>query len=472
MIIELSNRTHVTIERKVLERVRPTDEQKKKLKGIVRDLCARVREIGQYFEVSVEPYVAGSVAKGTYLRDPDVDIFMLFPTSVPLDEMTKKGMSIANSIIDGEERYAQHPYLRGTFEGFSIDLVPAYNLKDTSSLMTAVDRTPFHVRFVNSTMVEEQRDEVRLLKQFLKGIGTYGAEESIQGFSGYLVELMVIHYGNFHAVLKGLSDYPPGTKMDLFHLVKEENLPEEDQVATFDDPMVFIDPVDWKRNVASPVSLDTLAFTIQAAREYLRKPRMTFFFPNPPDVLSRQRLEGLMRDRETTVMGVRFPVFHDNADVVHGQLRKALRAITRMCNRSGFPVLHGKHAVLGTYCLLLFEFEVSQLPMVYVHHGPRIGEGNEVEFWEKWSESEQTLVGPYLEDGCWRVDVIRGHTRVEDLLHEEVPSLNLGKHINKEAAEGLDIMTSQDLMHKMYRPTLTRFFMRTPSWIYGQEPSG
>ncbi len=472
MIIELSNRTPVTIERKVLERVRPTDEQKKKLKRIVRDLCARVREIGQYFEVSVEPYVAGSVAKGTHLRDPDVDIFMLFPTDVPLDEMTKKGMSIANSIIDGEERYAQHPYLRGTFEGFSIDLVPAYNLKDTSSLMTAVDRTPFHVRFVNSTMMEEQRDEVRLLKQFLKGIGTYGAEESIQGFSGYLAELMVIHYGNFHAVLKGLSDYTPGTKLDLFHLVKDENLPEVHQVATFDDPMVFIDPVDWKRNVASPVSLDTLAFTIQAAREYLRKPRMTFFFPNPPDVLSRQRLEGLMRDRETTVMGVRFPVFHDNADVVHGQLRKALRAITRMCNRSGFPVLHGKHAVLGKYCLLLFEFEVSQLPMVYVHHGPRVGEGNEAEFWEKWSESEQTLVGPYLEDGCWRVDVIRSHTRVEDLLHEEVPRLNLGKHINKEAAGGLDIMTPQDLMHKMYRPTLTRFFMRTPSWMYGQEPSG
>jgi tRNA nucleotidyltransferase (CCA-adding enzyme) len=459
----------VTIERKVLERVRPTEEQSKKLERVVRDLTAKVRDIGKYFDVSVEPFVAGSVAKGTYLRDPDVDIFMLFKTDVPLEEMTKKGMAIANSMIEGQEKYAQHPYLQGTYEGFSIDLVPAYRLQDTKSLMTAVDRTPFHVRFVNSTLMKEQRDEVRLLKQFLKGIGTYGAEERIQGFSGYLVELLIIHFGNFHAALKGLTTYVPGTQMDLFHLMREENLPEEDQVASFDDPMVFIDPVDYKRNVASPVSIDTLGFTIGACREYLRKPRMTFFFPNPPDVLSRQRLEGLIRDRETHLCGVKLPVFHDNADVVHGQLRKATRAITRLCNRSGFPVLHSKFAVLGKDCLMLFEFEVSSLPVVYVHHGPSVGEGNEADFIEKWSSSERTLVGPYLEDGSWRVDVIRKHTKVTDLLTEEVPSLSLGKHITEHVSKGLTVMGPEDLMHKMYRPTLTRFFMRRPPWEWGTE---
>ncbi len=461
----------MTIERKVLDRVRPTEDQNKKLETIVRELSARVRDIGKYFEVSVEPFVAGSVAKGTYLKDPDVDIFMLFKTDIPLEEMTKKGMAIAHSMIDGQEKYAQHPYLQGTYEGFSIDLVPAYKLEDTKSLMTAVDRTPFHVTFVNSTLMKEQRDEVRLLKQFLKGIGTYGAEERIQGFSGYLVELLVIHYGNFHAALNGLSNYVPGTQMDLFHLVREDDLPEKDEVSTFDDPMVFSDPVDYKRNVASPVSLDTLAFTIGACREYLKKPRMTFFFPNPPDVLSRQRLEGLMRDRETKVMGLKLPVFHENADVVHGQLRKALRAITRLCNRSGFPVLHSHYAVLGKDCLLLFEFEVSSLPVVYVHHGPRVGEGNENDFIEKWSTSERTLVGPYLEDGSWRVDVIRTHTQATDLLSEEVPTLSLGKHITEHVSKGLTIMGPEDLMHKMYRPTLTRFFLRKPPWEWGSETS-
>jgi tRNA nucleotidyltransferase (CCA-adding enzyme) len=460
----------VTIERKVLEQVRPTDEQVKKLEQVTRDLSARVRDIGQYFEINVEPFLAGSVAKDTHLKDPDVDMFILFPTDVPMEELTEKGLAIARSIIDGEEKYAQHPYLQGTFEGFSVDMVPAYKLKNTKSLMTAVDRTPFHVKYVKNTLLKEQHDEVRLFKQFLKGIGKYGAEESIQGLSGYLVELLVIHYGTFHAALKGLAAYVPGTRLDTFHLMRDEDVPDLEEVGTFEDAMIFIDPVDYKRNVGSPVSLDTLGYTIQAAREYLKRPRMTFFFPNPPDVLSRQRLEGLMKDRETTLVGIEIPKFHDNADVLHGQLRKAVRAITRLCNRSGFPVLHSGYNILGKKCIMLFEFEVSHLPVVYVHHGPRVGEGNESEFLEKWSASERTLVGPYVEDGSWRVDVIRTQTTVDDLLYAEIPTLSLGKHISSEVAKDLTVMGSNELMHKMLRPTLTRFFLRTPPWLWGVEP--
>jgi len=462
----------VTIERKVLEQVRPSEEQIKNLEQVSRDLCARVRDIGQYFEISVEPFLAGSVAKDTHLKDPDVDIFILFPTDVPMEELKEKGLAIARSIIEGEEKYAQHPYLRGTFEGYSVDMVPAYKLDDTSSLMTAVDRTPFHVKYINDTLLKDQHDEVRLFKQFLKGIGKYGAEEATQGFSGYLVELMTIHYGNFHAALKGLSSYVPGTQLDTFHLMRDEDLPDKGEVSAFDDAMVFIDPVDYRRNVASPVSMDSLGNTIQAAREYLKRPRMTFFFPNPPDVLSRQRLEGLMVDRETTIVGIQIPMFHENTDVVHGQLRKAVRAITRMCNRSGFPVLHSGYNVLGKKCIMLFEFEVSKLPMVYVHHGPQVGEGNEAEFLEKWSASERTLVGPYVEDGSWRVDVIRGQTSVEDLLYAEIPTLSLGKHINVEVAKDLTVMGHEELMHKMFRPTLTRFFLRKPSWLWGLDREG
>ena len=58
----------MTIERKVLERVRPTEDEAKRVEQVARDICARVRDIGAYFDVAVEPFVAGSVAKGTYLR--------------------------------------------------------------------------------------------------------------------------------------------------------------------------------------------------------------------------------------------------------------------------------------------------------------------------------------------------------------------------------------------------------------------
>jgi len=459
----------MTVEDEVLARVRPTREQEDRLVQVVRDLVARVRQVALYFKLEVEPFIAGSVAKGTYLKDPDIDLFMLFPPDTPGEVVAKKGLDIARSIMEGEERYAQHPYLRGSYEGFVVDLVPAYKLLDTKVLQTAVDRTPFHVEFVNRCLGPEQRDQVRLLKQFLKGIGTYGAEEATQGFSGYMVELLVLRFGTFTGALRGLVDLRMDRPLDLFAMLPESDRPAPGQVPTFQDALVFIDPVDPSRNVASAVSAQSLGLTTQAAREYLAGPKLSFFFPARPDVLSVARIKGRLEVRETTLMGLRFGVFSDNADVVHGQLRKAVRAITRLCNREGFAVMHADHRVLLDECLVLLEFEVAHLPALQVHHGPRVGEGNDAEFLAKWGKDKRTLVGPYVEDGQWRVDILRPQANVEDLLRAELPALNLGKQLSKELEGGIKLLTVEDLLEEGYAEALTSFLKRTPPWRYGAE---
>jgi tRNA nucleotidyltransferase (CCA-adding enzyme) len=459
----------MTVEEEVLARVRPTKEQDERIAKVSHDLIERVRQVALYFKLEVEPFGAGSVAKNTYLKDPDIDIFMLFPVDTPQEVVSGKGLDIARSIIDGEERYAQHPYLRGTYEGFQVDLVPAYKLPDTKVLQTAVDRTPFHVEFVNRYLRPEQRDQVRLLKQFLKGIGTYGAEEATQGFSGYLVELLVMRFGSFAGALRGLLEMPPGRPIDLFSMLPEAERPAAAEVATFTDPMVLVDPVDPKRNVASPVSAQSLGVTVQAAREYLEGPSLAFFFPPGPEVLPLPRLKGLLEVRETTLVGLRFGLFHENADVVHGQLRKAVRAISRLCNREGFAVLHADHRVLADGCLILLELEVAHLPALQVHHGPRVGEGNDAEFLSKWARDERTLAGPYVEDGQWRVDILRPHASVGDLLRAELPAMNLGKQLSKELEGGVKLLGADELLARPYAEALTSFLKRTPPWRRGSD---
>lgn len=458
----------MSVEREVLARIRPSAEQERQLEHVVRDIVTRVRQLSHYFETDVEPMVAGSVAKGTHLRDPDIDIFMLFPPEMPKDLVADKGLAIARSIMDGEERYAQHPYLRGTYEGFTVDLVPAYRLTDTKALQTAVDRTPFHVAFVNEHLKGEQRDEVRLLKQFLKGISTYGAEEATQGFSGYLTELLVMRYGTFQGALKGLLELPPGKVLDLLDMLPEAARPAPSDVGSFEDPLVFIDPVDPKRNVASPLSAQSLGLTRQAAVEYLEAPNMRFFFPSKPDALPPERLRNLMEVRETKVVAINLPVFHENPDVVHGQLRKAVRAINRLCNLSGYPVLHADQRVVGKECLIMLEIEVASLPAATVHRGPKVGGGNDREFVAKWTKDARTLAGPYVEDGQWRVDVLRQYTRVEELLRVELLSLNLGKQLNKELEQGVRLLTAEELLAPTYAEALTAFLKRIPPWRWGE----
>ena len=47
-----------------------------------------------------------------------------------------------------EERYAEHPYVNAIFDGFEVDLVPAFGVESAASIKSAVDRTPFHNNYI------------------------------------------------------------------------------------------------------------------------------------------------------------------------------------------------------------------------------------------------------------------------------------------------------------------------------------
>ena len=91
---------------------------------------------------------------------------------VPLDAALEIARIVAP---EHEEKYAEHAYVHARVNGFDVDLVPCYLVEDASKLKSAVDRTPFHTKYVASKIVGLEGD-VLLLKQFLKGIGVYGSE--------------------------------------------------------------------------------------------------------------------------------------------------------------------------------------------------------------------------------------------------------------------------------------------------------
>jgi len=139
--------------------------------------------------------------------------------------------------------YAEHPYLTVRIEGVEVDVVPAFRIPRGQRPITAVDRTPFHTEFVLAHTDERTRDEVRLLKQFMKGIGVYGAEIKVQGFSGYVAELLVIAHSSFEETLRAASSWRHPVVVDK--LVKP--------LREFSEPLVIPDPTDPLRNAASAV---------------------------------------------------------------------------------------------------------------------------------------------------------------------------------------------------------------------------
>ena len=94
-----------------------------------------------------------------------------------------------------------------------VNIVPCYKVK-RGEWVSATDRTPFHTDYVKPLLDEQMAEEVRLLKRFMKGVGVYGAEIKIGGFSGYLCELLVLNYGSFTEVLRSAANWKERTIID------------------------------------------------------------------------------------------------------------------------------------------------------------------------------------------------------------------------------------------------------------------
>ncbi|HQT45489.1 MAG TPA: CCA tRNA nucleotidyltransferase, partial [Candidatus Micrarchaeota archaeon] len=282
----------------------------------------------------IEVALTGSSAKGTSLSgSTDIDLFMLFPLSYPKHELSYLGLAYAKRAFSGKKTeigYANHPYLRAWLGNYKIDVVPSYKISDASELASAVDRSPLHTKYVNSKLSPAQKGDVMLLKAFAKALGVYGAEAKVEGFSGYLCELLIIKYGSFIGALEAASDWnSPAFEVEPRH-------GQEKLRAMFPNaPMIVIDPVDPHRNVSAVVSTTSLYRLVYAARQFLSAPSARFFFA-PRAVTSKARLGNIIRSRGTAIIAIETKSPDVVNDILWPQLKKTTLAIEAHLEKHGF----------------------------------------------------------------------------------------------------------------------------------------
>src|SRR5437867_5876478 len=190
----------------VLRKILPKESEETKLKSWAKKALEQAKvESKQYNAI---PILAGSITRDTWLPGKfEFDIFVQFPEKFPEKQFEPAGLKIGKQLITKlggkfEIKYAQHPFVSGKVGGIQIDVVPCYNVKDPEKIKSAVDRTPFHVKFIEENINKELAKEVRVLKQFCFGNNIYGSDAKTEGFSGYVCELLVIKYRSFLNILK------------------------------------------------------------------------------------------------------------------------------------------------------------------------------------------------------------------------------------------------------------------------------
>ena len=414
----------MSLEERVLDRIRPSGKETDAIMGTVERLKKKVRAYLKKHRYDVDVKLVGSVAKGTFLSQPDLDVFLMFPETATEEDMVRIGLAAGEDVLRGERMYAEHPYTRGTFDGLKIDLVPCYAIKDTTKIMSAVDRTPFHTEYVISNTDERLRDEIRLLKVFMKGIGAYGAEPNTRGFSGYLCEMLVIFYGGFLNVINAAAEWKEGVTIS----------PGKKGPAML-GPMVLYDPVDPKRNVASAVHIDTFATFIAACKSYLTSPSEKFFFPSERVPLTEDELRKLSDKRGSRIVTAVFDRPDVNKDNLFSQIWKTRYAVARKLDSYDFTVLRCVHEMTATKIIIVFELERDALSKTFKHIGPPVWVRSSAPFLAKWKDNEYG--GPFIDEGQWNVVAERRHRSVIDMLCEEVPVAGIGRDILPETLKVL-----------------------------------
>ena len=369
------------LELSVLEQIRPKPEEYRLINEVysyVKDVIeSHFRRIG----VEVEASLQGSVAHDTWLSgDRDIDVFILFPKDTPIEKLKgeyfREIVEISKKLGSVELRYAEHPYVKVYVKGVDVELVPAYKLDSPKEIRTAVDRTPFHTKFVNSKLTSELRDHVRLLKQFMKTIGVYGAEVKVRGFSGYVAELLVIVYGGFRKVLEATSKWRPPVYINSLGVSDREFRSVVNKLRKkYPDSIIYLpDPVDWERNTAANVSRESLSKFVVAAQCYLNKPSTVFFEKKTRNV-SYEELLSMLDNRCLLVVELditeKLP-----PDVLWGELRRvADRAFKVLRNHDFHAIDYSIWSDEETIAYIVFELEVcvKNYPKLYV--GPA--------FWKK-----------------------------------------------------------------------------------------
>ena len=460
----------------VLRKIRPTKEEINKaleLHEYLKEVIENELSIPYDFKVSLE----GSLAKGTCLKgEIDLDIFILVKYKNINNEWIKSKLIIpllkvlSKRGIRTELRYASHPYLRIYHNSYQADIVPAYWANNINEIKTPVDRTPFHTKYVLSKLEENQRDEVRLLKKFLKGIGVYGAEIKVRGFSGYLCELLIIKYGSFLNVLNNAKNWRKG------EVIVIDSIPytTRELRKIFRDSMLIVpDPVDPRRNAAAAVSYRSLATLAVASTLFLNYPDSSYFFRRSVKIPYTDLIQTYRRSKRNIVL-ILFNFINKtiSPDVLWGKLLKLLSSLENLLRIYDVNLIDKSiWSDENEYALLMIEIPNLELPLYKVHRGPPHYLSNNIINFFLNNLGNEKIIGPWIDfEGHLKTLRRREETNVVNIIERILKQLMKGYKDYLSLSSIIELkdlskIPSNILENKDFYSWISEVILKIPSWL-------
>jgi len=318
--------------REILDKVKKELKPDEKIISEVDDTVKRINSLFKKSGIKAECMKGGSIAKGTFLKDDyDVDLFVRFDYSMKnkqlsdiLEKVLKKEFNIKR--VHGSRDYFQFQ------NKLLFEIVPVLKINNYRKAENVTDMSPLHVDYVKKKLKRGQADDIRLAKQFCKAAKVYGAESYIKGFSGHILDLLIIYYGSFEKLLKNAIDWKPKVVIDIEKQLKDP-LKELDR-AKIHSPLVIVDPMQLCRNAAAALNRQKFEDFKEACKKFLQQPSKEFFKVKG---ISKKDVESTLK-KDQELFFIEANPLKGKKDVIGAKLLKVYEFIKRSIKKNDFKI--------------------------------------------------------------------------------------------------------------------------------------
>ncbi len=393
----------------VLKDIVPTESELELIEKIVEKvkklLDQKAKEIHVEYKI-IEPQGSTGIKQTQLKNDFDIDIFVGLPfdsNNLQYKQMSKNQLKkeakkdflklckewIVRALVGKEFKnpqilYAEHPYVQIEYNtpelATDLDIVLYFELSLDHIVkhgpITAVDRSPWHGRFVRDNLTSDQKNDVRLLKQFFKACHSYGDKSAVgkMGFIGYSAELLIYHFKDLMTLFKNFQDLPKHP-LDYYNRPLKELL----NITHFqNDFLILTDPTDLNRNVASAIAEQAFKYCNYKIGQFLISPSKDYFEIKPlpeanlHDTSNPLRTKVFVIEFESTSDETHYTIFRDKLYSLGESIKANGEKEFSHAERFGSIIFEVyfedrfKHYCMAIYC------EKTTISETYQRKGPKL----------------------------------------------------------------------------------------------------
>ena len=355
-----------------LEKIKNDLRPDKKINLIVDSFIEKINDFLKKNNILAKCVKGGSTAKGTFLKnDHDIDLFVVFNEIYKSEDISNLLASCLKN-FKFERIHGSRDYFHIIKDELTFELVPVMEVKNPNLISNVTDMSPLHVNWVNTRLTDDLRDDIRLTKKFMKSCKVYGAESYINGFSGHVVDILVIYYKGFLNLIEAASEWKLKDDNDkiIIDIEKKMKTPlislDKSKIS---GPLIVIDPVQPNRNAAAAVSKEKFELFVKISKSFLKNPKKDFFVEKEFDIVEIKKHV----KKVNAFIQIKVTNLKDSKDIAGTKLLKCFEAINKQLGLNEFTIISSdwKWNKFDT-AYFYFIIKEKKLSKLIDHMGPPI----------------------------------------------------------------------------------------------------